>query len=324
LNLCVSIIIPVKALNDYIHEALPHLLSLDYSNFEILIFPDELPDYKLPKIFSDTRIRIIASGKTGPAEKRDMALKYAQGDIFAFIDDDAYPRFDWLKNAVKYFDDKTVGAVGGPAVTPDSDSLLQKASGRVFESYLCSGAYIRRYKPQKQTLDDDLPSVNLLVRRDVFEKIGGFDSSFYPGEDTKLCLDITKKLGKKIIYCPEVFVYHHRRKLFRGHLKQIANYAKHRGYFMKRLSATSLRIPYLLPLCFMLGVFLGPIACMLFPVLWPVYFSVLGLYFFADIISVFKLKTPLISLLAFFGVFATHITYGFFTLVGLFSKDLPR
>jgi len=320
----ISIIIPVKAVNDYIHEAVPHLLALDYADFEILIFPDESPDYVLPFIFFDNRIHIIPSGKTGPAEKRDMALKYATGGIFAFIDDDAYPRSDWLKNAVKWFDDETVGAVGGPAVTPDNDSVLQKASGRVFESFLCSGSYTRRYRPQKQTLDDDLPSVNLLVRRDVFEKIGGFDSSFYPGEDTKLCLDITKKLSKKIIYDPEVFVYHHRRKLFKGHLKQIANYAKHRGYFMKKLPATSLRIPYLLPLLFMLGVFLGPIVCAFVPVLWPVYFSVLGIYFLADIISVFKLKTPLITLLAFLGVFATHITYGFFTLVGLFSKDLPR
>ena len=324
MNLSVSIIIPVKAINDYILEALPHLLSLDYADFEILIFPDELPDYELPKIFSDTRIRMIASGKTGPAEKRDMALEYAKGSIFAFIDDDAYPRSDWLKNAVARFSDDTIGAVGGPAVTPDNDSILQKASGRVFESYLCSGAYVRRYKPQKQTLDDDLPSVNLLVRRDVFEKVGGFDSSFYPGEDTKLCLDITKKLGKKIIYDPEVFVYHHRRKLFKRHLKQVSNYAKHRGYFMKKLPATSLRIPYLLPLFFMFGVFLGPVVCTVVPVLWPVYFSVLGIYFLADIISVFKLKTPLISFLAFLGVFATHITYGMFTLVGLLSGNLPR
>ena len=320
----ISIIIPVKAVNDYIREAIPHLLALDYSDFEILIFPDELPDYALPPLFLDNRIHIIPSGKTGPAEKRDMALKYATGDIFAFIDDDAYPRSDWLKNAVKWFADEAIGAVGGPAVTPDNDSLLQKASGRVFESYVCSGSYTRRYKPQKQTLDDDLPSVNLLVRRDVFEKIGGFDSSFYPGEDTKLCHDITAKLGKKIIYDPEVLVYHHRRRLFRGHLKQVSNYAKHRGYFMKKLPATSLRIVYFLPLLFTFGVLFGPLICAFIAVLWPVYFSVLAVYFLIDIISVFNPKTPLITCIAFLGVFATHITYGMFTLIGLLSKNLPR
>lgn len=36
----VSIIIPVKAINDYIREAMQHYAELDYDDYEILIFPD--------------------------------------------------------------------------------------------------------------------------------------------------------------------------------------------------------------------------------------------------------------------------------------------
>ena len=43
-----------------------------------------------------------------------------------------------------------------------------------------------------------LDDVNLVVKREVFEAVGGYDSHYWPGEDTKLCLDITHKAGKKI------------------------------------------------------------------------------------------------------------------------------
>src|SRR5659263_781607 len=131
----ISIIIPVKEINDYIHEAMEYYKVLDYDNFEILIFPDN----ESSEIFDNTRI--IASGAVGPAEKRDMALKYATGELFAFIDDDAFPRADWLKNAVRHFDNDAVGAVGGSAVTPEVDEILRQASGKVYENPLCSGGY---------------------------------------------------------------------------------------------------------------------------------------------------------------------------------------
>ena len=109
----ISIIVPVKAINDYIREAVPYHMQLEYEDFELIIIPDEVSSEELlDPLFVDKRIRIIPSGRTGPAEKRDMSMKYAVGDIFAFIDDDAYPRKDWLKNAISILESDEVGAVG--------------------------------------------------------------------------------------------------------------------------------------------------------------------------------------------------------------------
>ena len=319
-----SVIIPVRAINDYIREAFPYLIDIDYPDYEVIIFPDELPKQSVLDELAHPKVRIIASGKTGPAQKRDMAMQHATGNVFAFIDDDAHPRRDWLKNAAKWFDNESVGAVGGPAVTPDGVPLLELAGGYVLASPLCSGSYVRRYVPKKQCEDDDIPSVNLIVRRDVFEEIKGFDSNFYPGEDTKLCLDIAHTLGKKIIYDPEILVYHHRRPLFRKHLKQISNYARHRGYFMKKLPKTSLRLPYLIPMLFVFGIVFGAFLCYYAPILRYAYFGVLGFYALLDAITVFHISHIASSILAFFGLFATHVTYGIFTIIGLFQKKLTR
>src|SRR5438128_12478480 len=107
---------------------------------------------------------------------RDLALKFSDAAVLAFFHDDAYPEPDWLDHALPYFEDVTVGAVGGPAVTPKHDNLWQKGSGEVYSTWLGGGMYAYRYIPQAKREVDDYPSVNLLVRRDVFERAGGFNS----------------------------------------------------------------------------------------------------------------------------------------------------
>jgi len=314
----VSIIIPVKEINDYIREAILCHLMLDYDDFELLIFSD----FESNEVFE--RTKIIPSGNVGPAEKRDMALTYASGDIFAFIDDDAYPRKDWLRNAVNELEPEDVGAVGGPAVTAPGDDLLKQAGGKVLENALCSGKYTYRYIPGVRHEDDDIPSVNLIVKREIFEAVGGYDSNFYPGEDTKLCLDIIQKTGKRLIYSPDVLVYHHRRPLFKGHLKQVTGYARHRGFFAKKLPETSLKIQYFIPSLFLLGIVSGPVVCILFPVLWSVYFGLLLLYFVLVVVNTKRVSGFKLFVLVIAGVFATHLGYGLCFIQGLLSKKLIR
>lgn len=255
----VSIVIPVKEINDYIREAVPKHLALDYPGFEVLILPDNPPEADGGRFDSEVRV-IPTYPATGPADKRDIGAREAKGEILAFIDDDAYPWKDWLKNAVGYFEDSEVAAVCGPGVTPPGDSVLQRAGGWVSASLLGGGPEASyRFFPRERREVDDYPSMNFLTRRSDFEAVGGFDSHFWPGEDTKLCLDLTKKLGKKIIYAPEVLVYHHRRPLFIPHLKQNGRYGLHRGHFARILPETSHRLSYFIPSLFTLFLFGVPV-----------------------------------------------------------------
>ncbi len=80
---------------------------------------------------------------------------------------------------------------------------------------------------------------------------------YWPGEDTKLCMLLTKAEGKRIVYEPEAVVYHHRRALFWGHFRQVWNYAVHRGFFAKRYPDTSLRPQYFVPSTFVVAGALG-------------------------------------------------------------------
>ena len=266
-----SIIIPVRKINDYVKESVENIKKLKFSDFEVFIITDEKEDFE----FNDSRFKILVSGNVGPGEKRNLAAQKSNGEILAFLDDDSYPSVDWLGNAESIFRDAGVYALGGPAVTPKDAGYLERISGLILESVLVSGGTTFRYIPKEKRIVDDYPSVNLFVRKEDFDSVGGFPIEFWPGEDTKLCLDLVKKHGKGFPYDPSVIVYHHRRGILGPHLKQISRYGMHRGQFVRIYPETS-RIPmYFVPSIFVLGLLLGPFISFFIPILFSFYkFSV--------------------------------------------------
>ncbi len=316
----VSVIIPLPFLNDYLREAIGHYRQLNFKDFELIVLPDV--DGVVDAAGLD--MRIIPTGKVGPAEKRDVGAKAARGELLAFTDDDAYPAPGWLSAAVPHFSDSSVGSVGGPAVTPPGAPLVERISGNIFESPLMSWKYRKRYVAVGGVHEDyDLPSVNLIVRKSVFDAVGGFDSTFYPGEDTKLCLEI-KQRGHKIIYDPAVLVFHHRRNSFRKHFAQIANYGRHRGFFAHRYPETSNKPAYYIPSLFVLGLLVGAPLSFVSALACGVYCVTLCVYFALNVVLSFRLN-PLEWVLTVCGVFLSHVVYGGCFMRGLlFTKELKR
>ena len=307
-----SIIVPVKDSNENLDECIKQCLKLDCPDCEIIILPDF--SIKLPY-----NVRVVPTGVKGPSEKRNIGINEAIGEIIAFLDDDAFPSKDWLRNAVKHFEDEEIAAVGGPAVTPENDGLKEKASGSIYSSLLGGGVYRYRYIPQKKRFVDDFPSCNFIVRKSILKETGGFRTKFWPGEDTALCLEITKRLGKKIVYDPEALIYHHRRKLFIPHLKQVCNYALHRGYFAKRFPQTSLRISYFLPTFFVFGLLFGWLPGFIHPLFHKIYLILVFVYLSMALLTGLKNKSPLSI---FSGLILTHICYGIWFIKGLLCRRL--
>ncbi|MBT8579354.1 glycosyltransferase [Polynucleobacter paneuropaeus] len=315
-----SIIIPVKELNDYIRETVPHIQSLSSNNWELLIIPNESSDNE----WVDERIKIAASGRVGPAAKRDLGGKIAQGEILVFLDDDSYPNPNLLEVASFYFDDHAVVAIGGAAITPPGDSFWQKVSGAVYLSKY-SGGNPERYMPIGEVkVVDDWPSVNFMVRRNEFLAVGGFNSPYWPGEDTWFCMDLIKKTGKKILYVPKLVVWHHRREGIAAHLKQVGAYGLHRGYFARKYRGNSLKFRYFLPSIWVLFLVFAFISALvgywgaLITLIFIIYFIAIAL----AIREINKYCTYLVSVASLPYILLTHVCYGFQFLRGFGSKEL--
>ena len=315
----VTIVIACPAPSAYLSECLTAIAAQTYRAFEVIVLPDEAAELG-PYAFD---LRVLPTGKKRPAEKRNLGIREARGEVVAFLDDDAFPSPTWLEHAVAYFTLPDVGGVGGPGVTPANDPFLAQAGGRVLANPWVSGNCRWRYLGDRVRANvDDVPSCNLLVRTDVLRAIGGYRTDFWPGEDTILCSDIVYGQKKRIVYDPWSVVYHHRRPLFGPHLRQIGRYALHRGHFAKRFPKTSLRLNYLIPSLFVLGLIAGAGLAFLHPWLRNLYLAALAFYGAITLISSFSIH-PALWLATWAGVVATHIVYGVRFLTGLLSRRMP-
>jgi GT2 family glycosyltransferase len=313
-----SIIIPVKSINDYVRETVPHIQRLTGPQWELMVIPNEEEFNEWPE---DGRVRVFSSGLVGPAAKRDMGAARARGKVLVFLDDDSYPEPNLLEVASRYFSDPEVIALGGPGITPPSDAFWQRVSGAVCLSRFTGGAPERYVSDGVTRQMDDWPSVNLHVRRELFLAVGGFDCKYWPGEDTKLCLKL-KQTGKKLIYVPEMVVWHHRRAGLRAHLKQIGAYGLHRGYFARHYPETSFRLKYFAPTIFAVFVLLSLAAFFIaIPAIELLTFgwSLYGITLLAGLVSIMKYERPLVALASLIYVPVTHFYYGVQFISGFFK-----
>lgn len=255
----VTIIIPFVSLNDYVLECIEGCLAQNYPNFELVLLPDAA--ITLPLKYSRKKVKTVVTNTPRIAKKRNIGInKFPKTELYAFIDSDAYPHPNWLKNAVQaFFLSKTIWAVGGPNITPPEEPIRRKAVGNALKSFLLSGIGNFRKKITKSRYCQDLPTCNLLIKKAVIRKLKGFDENLITGEDMDLCMKIIEQKGK-IRYHNKVIVYHHNRPLFVPFILQRITYGFSVFKVLKRkLSLTNLTLlaPFLLLSFFFFGFILS-------------------------------------------------------------------
>jgi glycosyltransferase involved in cell wall biosynthesis len=319
----ISIIIPCKTIDAYTKECIDHCLKMEYSNYEILV----LPDYCDNSETADELMRVIPTGSMKPMPKRLIAASMSNSTFCAFIDSDAFPTKNWLRNAIRHFKDPQVAAVVGPSLTPDDDSLLAKASGFVLASPLGGGSESIRYSRSHSHIRyvSEAPTCNFIIRKSVLNVGKDLLPDVWPGEEIALCGVVTKDLQKKIVYDPQVAVYHHRRKLFISHLKQVWQYGAVKGYLLKKHSQY-IRSIFFLPSLLVLGIVGGFPLAILDPVIGNAYVLLLLAYFLLSlgngIFTGLREKSIKVVLLILAGTIMTHLCYGLAFIRGLFSRKL--
>lgn len=192
---------------------------------------------------------LVAEG-TRPSRQRNMAAGRSQGDILFFLDDDSLITADCLALCAQALKDPAVAVVGGPSLTPDSDTRLQHLFAFALSSPFGAGAMRNRYRATgqpRETSERELILCNLAIRRDAYLKEGGLDERLYPNEENEL-LDRISSSGHKLVHVPSMGVERSQRQTIRAFTRQMFTYG--RGRAQQTLLA-GLRSPMsLLPLMF--------------------------------------------------------------------------
>lgn len=91
-NPCVTVIVPVYNVQDYIRECITSIQNQSYTNLDILIINDGTKDKSIDiirdLIESDDRIRVINQLNQGLSAARNTGIENAKGDYIAMVDSD--------------------------------------------------------------------------------------------------------------------------------------------------------------------------------------------------------------------------------------------
>jgi succinoglycan biosynthesis protein ExoA len=203
-----------------------------------------------------------------PSAQRNLAAREAAGELLYFLDDDSRVSPGFLETAVGHYTDPLAAAVGGPSLTPPTDSPLQRAIGTAFASAVGGGGVRNRYRKSgaaRLTGDSELILCNLSFRREIYLSHGGLDERLYPNEENEL-MDRLLHEGFHLVHDPELAVFRSQRPNYRAFLRQMFGYGRGRGE--QTVLSGKLKPVSLVPAAFLLYLLLLPF-CATWPIALP-------------------------------------------------------
>lgn len=311
-----SIIVPVYNRPDEIDELFSSLSKQAQKNFEIIVVEDGSKiDCKqvVEKYSLVLDVKYFYKDNEKPAIARNYGVARSSGEFVLFFDSDCIIPPNYFEKLEYNLQKNNVDAFGGPdAASPDFNDV-QKAISYSMTSLFTTGK-IRG----GEVIDKFYPrSFNMGVKREVFDKIGGFPvTKMHPGEDMVFAIEIIKQ-GFKTKLFKECFVYHKRRNTFKSFFIQVFRFGKVRNIISK-IYPDTFKIFYVFPTLFVFFVIFSIVGGLIWYVIaLPLAIYVLLLFFDAWI----KNKSLKVAFYAVLTSFIQLFGYGIGFLQPFFKKD---
>jgi glycosyltransferase involved in cell wall biosynthesis len=202
-----SVVIPAYNEEKYIYKTLRVLRIQRFTDFEIIVKDGGSHDQtiEIAKKFAD---QVVCIPDSSAAEARNQGAKYAKGEILVFIDADTYLPSDILAQFNKLMKNEQVVGVSCRKI-PQSKSLLD----RFFYEFVNISTFVSC----KMALGGAHGNC-MLVRRRVFEQIGGFNPNIIVAEEQDL-VRRALKFGRYVFLLDSYVVENTRRLRQWGRLK---------------------------------------------------------------------------------------------------------
>lgn len=190
----VTICIPVKNRAWCIRQLLEALENIEYQKHLLkVIFVDDYSTdgtYEIiyewasktsKKGFYDVR---VIRARTNIPQARNICIKHMEGKYLLFWDSDVIPPPDLLRKMIKIMErDSKIGVIGADYVYDSSLGF--------------------KYKPVVNKETNAVYMGFTIIRREVFERIGGFNESLSVGEDTEFCIRVKEKSNYHVVWAPK-------------------------------------------------------------------------------------------------------------------------
>ncbi|MTD58323.1 glycosyltransferase [Amycolatopsis pithecellobii] len=211
----VSVIIPVYGHWDYTRRCLESIeLTRPRTPFEVIVVDDSSVDDSADRVAACPGVRLVRTPRNlGFIGACNLGAEHARGELVLFLNNDTEVQPGWLDKLVEVVEDRLdIGLVGSKLVYPDGS--LQESGGIIWADG--TGWNYGRNQPADMPWFQTMRDVDycsgaaVLVRRELFERIGGFDTRFAPAyyEDTDLAFAV-RDAGYRTVVQPASVVVHH-------------------------------------------------------------------------------------------------------------------
>lgn len=193
----ISVIIPLYNKENFIETAVLSVLNQSFKDFELIIVNDGSTDGGLQIVtnIKDTRIKIVSQNNKGVSAARNLGITFANFELVAFLDGDDKWDTHFLDEMFRLSKDYPLAALFGCACSySNSNVVVSMSNYGIAEGFR---GYVEDYF--KIGVNNTLyNSSSVLLRKDAFIELGGFDESLAKGEDIELWIKFA--LNKKLAY----------------------------------------------------------------------------------------------------------------------------
>jgi glycosyltransferase involved in cell wall biosynthesis len=190
-NILISVIVPAYQRENHIGASLSSIVAQDYRPLEIIVVDDGSTDGTAAVAQSYPHVTYVFQANQGPPCARNTGLTNCNGALIAFLDaDDLWPP-DKLEKQFDYL-----------TRHPEVACVL----GRM-KNFLDEDIELPNWVGQ-EAMSDDSDALSLgagLIRREVFDRVGGFDSSCWYGDDLDWFIRL-REAGLKMAVMDEILL----------------------------------------------------------------------------------------------------------------------
>lgn len=157
---------------------------------------------------------LINDSNKGFAGACNAGARRSEARYVLFLNNDTIPKMGWLDALIRTAESSPeIGALGSKLLYPDGTiqhcgvvAGMRDGEPFPYHIYLCQAADAAHVnKPREFQM---VTGACLMVKRDLFQLLGGFDEGYSNGhEDLDLCLRV-RQAGKKVVYCPASELVH--------------------------------------------------------------------------------------------------------------------
>lgn len=181
----VSVIIPAFNSEKTLDSCLNAIALLNYpkDKIEVILIDNGSTDDTVD-IAKKYDVKILIKPRINISALRNYGTKMAKGDIYAFTDSDCIVSKDWVNNALVHFRNSLVAVAGCGHDIPGNASWVER-----------TWCFLKDLETHTVK---HLGSGNLLIKKSVFIRVGGFNEKLITGEDSEFCNRV-RELGYVII-----------------------------------------------------------------------------------------------------------------------------